>query len=197
MNISDKNLLEIIAKFIPDKQTFLNFALVSKNASIIAKKLTITKKEEFERIDFIVTIDNEYGDFLRTSCEWQGKYTKGSITSIGTIVYLISKELDIVYDENFSLEKFKFDDVNLKLTFPTYNHFREEYLSDIIEGLEGQNKEVCEIIMLSEMEKYKGNFLVTCWGTNIWFIKNLQTVIKELNRVLSFCIENNVTFEWV
>ena len=230
MNISDKNLLEIIAKFISDKETFLNFALVSKQTATIVKKLTEIKREEFEHIEFDIVVHDD--TFPRVDCSWHGQYTKGNIGIRGTRVWFFPKGLDIVYDKDCSFEEldaFKMDVLNPNNNFPgDCCNLRHEKLSTIIENLEGtskgSNNKICTIFLkpnkeniikelndhyyyagcgdIQELDDFvedicKEQLLIETDYDKIWVIRNLTGVIKELKRVLEFCDEHNVTFDWV
>ena len=147
MNISDPNLLGIIAKHISDKQTFANFARLSKICSQIARKLTPIKKFEFKYIKFELVYSK-----LANHCIWDGQYTKGIKSHRDTRVWFYPCGLEVVYDgeilmkdynDKFEIYDYHIDNDHL---LGDFCQLRESYINLIIDGLKNKRRDVCYFI---------------------------------------------------
>ena len=148
MNISDPNLLGIIAKHISDKQTFGNFARSSKTCSQIARKLTPIKKFEFKYIKFELVYSK-----LADHCIWNGQYTKG-IKSDNTRVWFYPCGLEVVYDSEILMKDYndKFEIYDFHCQYDNdyllgdFCQLKEKHIGYIIDGLKSKRLDVCYFI---------------------------------------------------
>lgn len=223
MNINDKDILTVIAKWIDNRETWFSFALVSKKTSAIVRSMKDLKIIEFNKITFESWNDGDY----RISCNWHGRYTKGSVGCRGTRVWFQPRGLKVLWDRDIENDK-EYETLEEALNifeekisdpqkiFPgDCCLIRNEELSNIIGGLKGEKTDTSRFINKNSFNiindpLYDDPLYDLFLNTDddiifvddipadiAWTIKNLEGTIFELERVLKLCEDNGVTFEWV
>ena len=216
MDISDRNLLEIICRFIDDKQTFAAFTRSSKTCWKIARKLTPIKKREFKHIDLNLVYSG-----LARHVTWNGCYSKGISSHQRTQVWFYPCGLEVVYDIEILMkdydDKFEIHHYGPDSEYLGFScQLRHPCFDWIMDDLQNAAPDSC--CFISDGKKELGKLQNTYYQVNlemdkftqslegkklmvshdcgyiltIWIVRNLEAVIEELQKVRDFCYKNGL-----
>lgn len=147
----------------------------------------------------------------RTDCEWFGSYTRGCVYCRGTRVWFMPEIIECIYAAHKTSE---IENEILRIrdggcSFPgDITCMRSEDLETLIKEFETYKPKLASEV--KELAAFGNQIVIIDQDTPIqtaWVIKdilsgdppkeNILLIITELRKVLNFCEENDVTFDWV